>query len=253
MNSNRGMSTIGIVVVLIILAGAAFAGTYFFSDVFKTKVDSAVEQFAKWTPENIAKDPKGYLDFCEAQVKASIDKAKASEIAIGQKKGMCESKRDDAKKLIETGEKALTELKAAYLKAEADKAWPVSWQSTKLDQDAAKRQIMTLARQVKSQGELMSKYEAAIQQLTVSANKTAELKDRAKEQLAKIDASRATIKVQQITDDLKNTLVNMKGAIETSIMGVASSDNTGSLSLEDIAAKNETKVDDKEFDKVMGK
>ncbi len=253
MNSNRGMSKVGLLIVILLGAGAVVAAVYFSSDVWRTKIDTAYADFSKWTPENIAKDPAGYLNFCEAQVKKSIDKLKASEIAIGQKKAKLEAMRDDAKKVIANGERGLDELKTAYRKADTDKAFPLSWQTAKLDQDAAKRQIMKLANEIKSRTDLLGKYESAISQLTVQANKVLEAKDRAKEQLAKIDTNREMIKVQQITDSLKDSLVAMRGAIENAVVGVVASDNTGSISLDDVSARKETVVDDKEFDKVMGK
>ena len=57
-------------IALALLVAALLAGAYFFSDVFSSKVDLAVKQFAEWTPENIAKaraflkgaDSEGWTD-----------------------------------------------------------------------------------------------------------------------------------------------------------------------------------------------
>lgn len=54
-------------------------------DVANTKINMAVENFRKWTPENIQKDPQAYLHFCEAEVNSSLSKMDASKIAINQK------------------------------------------------------------------------------------------------------------------------------------------------------------------------
>jgi Tfp pilus assembly protein PilE len=247
---SRGITTVGVLVVVVVLAIIGFAIAYYGSDVFRTKAKASVQQFAEWTPENIAKDPLNYLNFCEEQAKGALEKCKASEIAIAQKKAKIESMRDEAKNSIAIGTKALDELTTLYKDADAKAAFPIKWKSTELDKELAKRQIMKLAGQIKSRRELLTKLESAIEQLRIQSNKLAEAKDNAKDQLVKIDTNREMLKVHAITDELKSNLVAMKAAIETSVVGLASSD-AGSLSLDDLAAQAETAVDEAEFNKIL--
>ena len=247
---SRGASTAGIIAVIAVLAIVGFLAAYFGSDVFRTKTNESMKQFSQWTPENIAKDPINYLNFCEEQAKAALQKCKASEIAIAQKKAKIESMRDDAKNATNVGTKALDELKVLYKDADEKSAFPLKWRNTELDKDAAKRQIMKLATQIKTKSELLTKLETAIGQLRTQSNKLAEAKDNANDQLAKIDSSREMLKVQAITDELKTNLVAMKGAIETSVVGLANTES-GTLSLDDLAAQTEATVDDTEFNKIL--
>jgi len=88
--NNSGSSSSGgmrvIVIVLIILA-AVIAGLYFTSDVYRTRINAAANQYAHWTPENIAKDPENYLNFCEEEANKALLGLKASEISIAQNRG----------------------------------------------------------------------------------------------------------------------------------------------------------------------
>jgi hypothetical protein len=252
MNGNRhGASIVAIVVGLVVLAGVAFGGLYMFSDVFRTKADSAIEGFSKWTPENIAKDPVNYLNFCEKQTNAAVDKLKASEIAIAQKKAKLETMEKDAQDKLTLGKKALGELRVAYTEANAANSFPVSWRGATLDKDQCKRQIIRTAGEIKSKEDLAKMYNDAGRQLQVQSEKIVEARDEAGKQLAKIATNREMLKVQSITDDLKNQLVAMKGVLETSVVAVSSSNTGGSISLDDLAAKSATTVDDSKFDEIM--
>lgn len=251
MMAKRGLSAVGIVVVIVVLAVVVAAGLFFFSDVWRTKMKGAYTQFADWTPENIAKDPGNYLNFCEEQTKKALEKLKASEIAIAQKKSKLDSMREDAQNKVSQGDKALDELKVIYRKADADKKWPATWRTSTLDQDQCKRQVVRLDRDIRSKGDLLKKLEGAVAQLNAQTNKVQEARDKANEQLAKISTNREVLKVQQITDDLKNSLVAMKGIIETSVVGAAGA-GTGTLSLDDLAAQSEAAVNEGEFSKIMG-
>jgi len=246
----RGISSAGIIGVIVVIAVVGVAVAYFGSDVFRTRANSTLTQFTQWTPENIAKDPVNYLNFCEEKAKGAIAKCKASEIAIAQKKAKIESMRDDARQKSTIGGTALDELKGLYKSAQESDTFPIKWKTIELDKDAAKRQILKLAGQTKSKSDLLVKLEAAIGQLRMQSAKLAEAKDAAQDQLAKIDTNREMLKVQEITDDIKNNLIAMKVAIETTVVGVANSE-PGTISLDDLAAQSETVVDDSEFNKIL--
>ena len=84
----------------IIIAGvvaAIFAVAYFTSDVFSTKVDQAAKQWAKWTPENIQKDPAGYLAFAKTQLEKANDTLEAKHIALKTKQNEYKTKHTQAK------------------------------------------------------------------------------------------------------------------------------------------------------------
>ena len=252
MNVNkRGFSIIGAIVGVVVLVAVVLAGLYFFSDVFRTRMTSAYEGFAKWTPENIAKDPVNYLNFCEAQANTAVEKLKASRIAIAQKKAKIGSMREDAQNKLTVGNKALGELKTAYKQADADNSFPVKWADNTLDKDACKRQILRLAGEIKSKNDLVAMFDQAGKQLDVQSEKINDATDQASKQLASIQTNREMLKVQAITDDIKKQLVDMKGVLESSVVAVSTSTTGGSVSLDDLVAKSATAVDESKFDEVM--
>ena len=251
MTSRRGLSTVGVIVAIVAVVIVIGVAVYFISAPARTKMKDAYAQFAEWTPENIAKDPKGYLSFCEEKTNEAIQKCKASKIAISAQQAKLEQMRQDTEDKLKVGEKALEELKDLYRKAETDKKWPLTWQGKGLEQEQAKRQVLRLAGEIESKTKLSKEYKAAGDQLRVQLTKVDDAFDRANEQLSKIKVNREKLAVQQITDDLKNNLVAMKSAIQTTIVDVDS--QGGTLSLDDLAARSEAAVDDSKFDEIMKK
>jgi hypothetical protein len=247
--SRRGVSVVAGIVILVVVAGVALGGLYFFSDVFRTKMDRTWEGFSKWTPENIAKDPQGYLTFAEEQAKKAQTKLKASEIAIAQSKGDCQAKREDAQKAMDAGQKGLKDLKAVFVDANGKNAWPVKWMDHEFNQEQTKKQIVRLARECQSKSKQIEAYKNAEKELETQASKVQDAKDKADEQLTSIQSSREQLKVKAITDDLKNQLVAMKGVLETSVVDVA--DKQGTMSLDALVAKTESTVKDEDFSKIM--
>jgi hypothetical protein len=246
----RGITALPAIVAVVAILLVIGLILYFSSDVVSTKVDSSINQFAHWTPENIAKDPENYLNFCEKQANQAIVDLKASKISIGLSRAKLETMQGDAKQKIAVGDKALTELKGAYTKAEADKAWPITWQDAPRDQEWAKRQIVSFYRQVASQKSLLGKVEGGLKKLDAQVGRIEEANAKSQEQLAEIKSSREILKVQKLTDDLTSRLVSMKGVLQATVASV--SENTGVISLDQLAAESATQVDDSEFKKIMG-
>jgi hypothetical protein len=248
----RGSSlatVLGVIAVLVIAAGAA---VYFGSKVFRTRINHQIDQFSEWTPENIAKYPNDYLNFCEAETKQAMERLKASEIAIAQKMSKLETLQGEARERIDLGKKALEDLKSAYKSAAARDSWPLTWRENKLDKDRAKRQIIRFDKDFRSRDDLVARYTAAVNQLRAQASKLQDARDTAQSQLAKIDSNREMLKIQEITGDLKSNLIAMKGVIETSVVGVAATDS-GPVSIDDLAAQSEGAVNEKEFAAILGK
>lgn len=244
-NSQGGFMKIivGVVLVAVVVVGIM----YFTSDVAKTRIDAAADQYAHWTPENIAKDPVNYLNFCESEANGALQSLKASEIAIAQNRANLETMQKDAENKIAVGDKALGELKEAFKGATA---WPITWQGAERDQDWAKRQIVSLYKQIEAQKGLKAKVEQGIKNLDVQATKIQEGRAQAQEQLAEIKTSREMLKVQQLTEDLTARLTSIKTVLKATIS--TASETTGIITLDQLAVESATTVDESEFQKIMG-
>lgn len=252
MRTQRGFLSGNLLGGLLVAALAVLAGLYFFSDVFRTKAKGAWKEFAEWTPQNIAEDPVGYLDFAEERAKATQVKLRASEIAIGQRKSKLESMKQEADKKVAAGSKALEELKNAYKAAEAGSSWPINWNGGQRDRDWTKQQIMKLHGEVTSQGTLLAKVDQGLKQLQGEVLKIDAMKAQLEQQLSAISTNRELVKADTISKDVKDQLVTMKGVLESAVANVGSG-SSSFVSVEDLAAQAATKVDDTEFEKVLGK
>jgi hypothetical protein len=247
----RGSAGYVKIVVLVVVIVAIVVGViYFTSDVQRTKIDQAVSQYAHWTPENIAKDPENYLNFCEKEAEKAMLNLKASEIAIAQNRGNMESMKTTAQNKVAAGDKAIAELKDLFSKAEKDNSWPVTWQGQPRDKDWAKRQIVSLFRQIEGEKGLLVKIEDGMKRLDGQLTRVQEGRSQAQQQLAEIKTSREMLKIQKITDDLTKRLVSIKEVLKVTLN--TASESTGTVSLEQLAAQQATTVDENEFKKIMG-
>ena len=239
-----------IIVTVAVVAVAALAVYYFTSDVGRTRITEAGKQYAQWTPENIAKDPENYLSFCEQECNAALLKLKASEIEIAQNRGSLESMAAAAKNKVAAGAKGLTELKAAYKQAETEAKFPFTWNGKSYAQDAAKRDIVSLFRQVEAQKSVAAKAEAGVQRLDGQVARIQEGRAKAQEQLQEIATSRSLLKVNKITEDLTRRLTSIGAAVQSTV-GIAT-DSSAPVSIDQLADQQATVVDDGEFSKIMG-
>lgn len=252
MNTRRKGSTtatvIGILAVLLVGAGI----WYFVSDPFKTRVDEAWKQGTKWTPEQIAKDPVNYLNYVEAEANTALEKLKASKIAIAQNRGNLEKMRDEAKHAIEVGRKSVTELVAAYQAAPTD-AKTISWNNKDMDVNVVRTQLVQLDKDIQAKEILLQKVQAGLDNLEVQSGKIVKAEADAKAQLAEIATNRELLKVQGITDDLKNKLDTMQVTV-ASVVATATDTGTNSvMSLDQLAAQSALQADTADVDKVLAK
>ena len=235
-------------IVLVVVIGLV---AYFASDVFRTKVDANMDQMTKWTPENIAKDPINYLNFCEKKINEAIVSLKADRISVAQNHAKLSDMRDTAAAKVRTGDKVLTELKGLYEQAEKDNAWPVTYNNEKRDKDWIKAYILKINKETETQRMILTKVEGGVKKLDAQVGKIEKAQGDAQTQLADIAANRELLKVAKLTDDLKDRLVTMNGAVQ-GVIDVAS-DKSSMPSLADLTSSSTPATDTAEFDKVMGK
>ena len=248
MSQQSGSTKIILAVALLAVAGLAVY--YFTSDVGRTRINEAGKQYAKWTPDNIAKDPENYLNFCEEECNAALLKLKASEIEVAQNRGSLEAMAAAAKNKVAAGTKGLTELKGLYTQAEKDAKFPMTWNGKSYTQEAAKRDIVGLFRQVEAQKSVAAKAESGVQRLDGQVARIQDGRAKAQEQLQEITSSRALLKVNKITQELTQRLTSIGAAVQSTV-GIAT-DSSAPVSIDQLAEQQSTVVDDGEFSKIMG-
>ena len=250
--TQRGASSVAIIVGLVVVLVVVGAGAYFLSAPFRTKTQQAYKQFSEWTPENIAKDPVNYLNFAEAQTQAAMEQLKASEISVAMRKSKLEAMKEEAAQKVATGSKVLGELKQLYKEAEATDAFPVKYQNQDRDKTWMQRNILSVNQQVEAQTQLRDRVTSGIETLNAQVNKILEQRGKCEQQLATIATNREMLKVQEITDELKNQLVELNGVLQSTVVAsAAAADSSADINIANLAAQSETQVDLGEFDKVM--
>lgn len=90
-----------IVAVAVVLGAIAF----WVSPSFRTRVVSEATKIGQWTPEAIQKDPVGYSNFVESQLKADLEKYSSARQALASTMNDLAKKLSDKTKLLERGDK----------------------------------------------------------------------------------------------------------------------------------------------------
>jgi len=228
---------------------AVGVGAYFVSDVFSTKVHQAAEQLTEWTPENIAKDPKGYLHFCKRQVLQALQNLKASEIAISQTRGRIGSMKEAADRKVRVGAETLGELKKLYRSAEKAGAWPAAWKQRPREKEWVKRQVVGLHSQVQQQRSLASKCREGLRRCDAELARVNELRAEANSQLGSINVAASRIEIEELSSELKGRLMDIKAVVAA--LTSSASEVGGDLSLDALAREAEKKVDEETFEAIM--
>ena len=121
---NRRGAVAGVVVAVIVLVLVLGGVWYFVSDPFHQKVKDTFTGQTKWTPENIKKDPTGYLSWAIDQTTATKGKLEAAQLALTKQKDMVSEKLEKATTDNADYNTFLKELKEAYVKADQMNDWP---------------------------------------------------------------------------------------------------------------------------------
>jgi hypothetical protein len=245
----HGLTTtaiIGIIAAVLVVGGTLF----FISDPFNMWVRGNYKSLTEWTPENIAKNPVAYLDFVELKTKEAQQQLKADRISVEQKRGQLKAMQEEASNKARVGEQTLKELKDAYENAGEGQTTQISFRGQQKDAAWVKNQVVNIYKQTETQKNILKKVEAGLKKLDAQVEKINKAEGEAVAQLAEVKANRELLKVQKLTDDLKDRLVEMRGAVQ-GVVATASED-ADSLSLDTLASESQTTVDTKEFDKIMG-
>lgn len=242
------MSKRGYVQRLMILAIILVVVFYFSSDPFKTKVDQTITQATSWTPENIQKDPVGYLTWAKNECSILSQKLEAREIALKTKEN--EYKRNLLEKESElvSFSGLLTEAKATFATASASRSFPVLLRNIQLSEVQLKTKIVEAYQQI----ELINKAIPAIkntiqilhQQLTAIESRKSEIVGLIK----KIGSDIELAKLKTDTAGLANLSNEFTSILDTT-SAVINPENISSIA--EMAAMTASTTVDVVFEKIM--
>lgn len=129
---------------LLILATLAGGILYFQSDFFRFKADQTVKDWTEWTPENITKDPKGYLQFAVGELDKIKGQLEAHKLHLNVELDKTVTHIKGQQLTTAASTNVLDELRTVYHNAR--KVYPVSFQGKNLDETAFQEKVVEVAR-----------------------------------------------------------------------------------------------------------
>jgi len=174
---------------LLILATLAGGILYFQSDVFRTKADEEWKQWTKWTPENISKDPRGYLTFAIAELEKIQQKLKAHEIELRKNLDLRTNDLKVQNVLVANTTTAMEGLKLTY--NVSARSFPISYNAKDYTEPRFQELVVEMDRKLETAQENVIRLEKAVAFLT------GEL-DRAESERKKIAEKRQYVEQQKL-------------------------------------------------------
>ncbi len=217
---------------------------------------TVVQQFSvlpvgSWTPEAIQQHPADYLTACERETKSALQKLQVSEISIAQQKTKLEDQRDELAEKLGFGAQDFERLKAAYAAALPTGAFPIQWEEYQLDRDQTETQIVKLGDEIKLYTQLLHRYRAGVSQLQLQKEKLYAARSQAQAQLTKIVVNRETLKINGITADLKEKMLEIKSINNLLELGGLETDKSKPATLDDLMSHRGSDVNRAKLREIM--
>lgn len=202
----------------------------------------------RWTAETITQHPEDYLNVVERDTKLALQKLDSSEISINQRKLKLESQRDDLLEQLDFGTKDLAQLKTLYTAALTTHNFPVQWEEYELTQDIAQAQIIKLDNEITTSKQLLRQIRTNLTQLQAERDKLSAMRIQAKAQLAKLTVNRECLRIHGVTQELKESLLNIRG-----VNGLIENgpDSPKPLTIEELMNNRKKGIDPKKFQEAM--
>ena len=232
-------------VVLVLVAGAIF---YFVSDPFKTKVDIQVEQATKWTPENINKDPVGYLTWAIGKSQQAADSLSARQIALAQQKSNNERLlKNDTKDLSAAG-KLFDQFRTAYKNAATTGSWPTEVVGTQYEEEALKSRVIEFRTKIDSLRKNSEQRTALQKRIESNMQEVARRLDDAKSTKTDLSQKLELVKANQAIDDLDTLRADVDGL--TGVADFLAGSESGA-SIDDLIEQQQSTISDAEFNDIL--
>lgn len=240
----EGNTLIAIIVILAVI-GVVF---YFISDPFSTKVDEATRQATQWTPENIQKDPVGYLTWAQSECDAIGQRLEAQALSLRTK--MNQSSREATAKGAElrSYQQLFREAKEKYQQSASAQSWPADLRGISLTEQQLKKKIVEAHQRVEALTKLVSTYsqtskalERKLAEVSTKQEETSQLKRKLSTDLEIAKVKKTVADIGAISDRL-NAIMDTSGALVST---------PEEPSLEDLVQPSQTEQIDAAFDQIM--
>jgi chromosome segregation ATPase len=192
----------GIVIAAIILVLGAGTIFFFVSDPFNTKVKEGYKQATKWTPENIQKDPVGYLTWAVDRCESTKKDLESTMISLKTKNNDLERKVTTTESELANYEDLLQDLKQLHKETEANDSWPATYKDHQFDKNELQNRVVETFNRVEN--------------LEMKLNNYTNLKEKITSKLSDVEAKKSEL--NQMEDKLETQLEMAK--VNDSVSGL---------------------------------
>ena len=224
------------------------AGGYFFSAPFKSKVDRKIEQATQWTPENIQKDPEGYLFFAQGEIENTKNTLEAQLIEVAQRRERASNLLVERAAEFDAVSSLLQELKDSYRQAETSGAWPVSVGDTAFTESDLRSRIIEAHARAKASGEQNDLIKSAIVQLNAREDKIRSQSDELEVVERKIESDLEVVKTTKALEGFEEIQIDL--AAFTSASSLLADVPAGD-SLDALIAERKQLASDEDFQAIL--
>jgi hypothetical protein len=123
----------------------------------------------EWTPDDMAKDPEGYLKWADGQIGGQIRQREQLLGKLEERRKQIKTRQVEVGAELKEFENFLERLRTAVRRAEDEDRWPVQVGQNKFDRAKARSLLEDVARQTEQRRPLAQDYEAAIAKMDTRA------------------------------------------------------------------------------------
>ncbi len=164
----------------------------------------------KWMPENIKKDPAGYLSWAIEQTDATKTKLEAARRALTKQRRDLSDKLQKASADKSGYESFLKELEEAYTKADSKNDWPVAVRGHSFDKSELKRRIVECSEDLENATKLVETYSKALRKVADRLDENDRQRTKLETLGKKLATDLETAKVQETLEGTDNVGSDMK-------------------------------------------
>ena len=211
-----------------------------------------MNQATEWTPENIRKDPSGYLTWAIAEVGKTEGKLKDAQLALETQRN------DNQKKLDKTSDKKsacaalIKELADKFDVAQTKNEWPVTARGVTFDKPRdLKDKVVEVNRDLESANSLIESYTKALGSIDRQLGDINKKLTDVENLKTTLDTKLEEAKVQQTVEGIDGIHTDFDHIVSTSdALSKTAEHNT---SVDEMLKPTGNAQNDEEFDKIMAK
>jgi chromosome segregation ATPase len=209
-----------------------------------------MRQQTKWTPENIKKDPAGYLGWAIAQTDGTKDKLGSAQLALRTQLNQIDDRLSHNKTDVSNFEALIKDMLDEREKANTKNSWPVTVRGVKFEteQDLKEKAVEANGKLTRAKS-LVETYSKAQTKVKDRLNEIDEQMTKVENLKTKLETDLETAKVQQTFEGIEGVSSNFDDIVHTSDALAQTAEKNASVN-EMVKPSGEQRTND-EFDKLL--